>query len=124
MEENRIQDLLEKLQSLDEATKRKVLIGSTIVIMIVVLFVWVAYFNSIVIPSAAQTGTDQAAATSTTQTTPIADVANQNISASTNPGFWKGIENGFAQFGKGIAAGFEGIGVMFHGGRETIGPSH
>ena len=122
MEENRIQDLLEKLQSLDEPTKRKVLIGSTVVIMIVVLFVWVAYFNSIVIPSAAQMGTDQAAATSTQ---PIAATAGiQASSVTAGPGFWKGIENGFTQFGKGIAAGFEGIGVMFHGGRETIGPSH
>jgi hypothetical protein len=122
MEENRIQDLLAKLQSLDEPTKRKVLIGSTVVIMIVVLFVWVAYFNSIVLPSATQT--DQAAVTSTAQVTPIAGAMDQASSASAGPGFWKGIENGFAQFGKGIAAGFEGIGVMFHGGRETIGPSH
>jgi ABC-type Fe3+ transport system permease subunit len=113
MEENRIQDFLVKLQSLDEPTKRKVLIGSTIVIMIVVLFVWVAYFNSIVLPSATQT--DQGAVTSTAQTAPT---------TTTGPGFWKGIENGFSQFGKGVAAGFEGIGVMFHGGHETIGPSH
>lgn len=103
MEGNRVGELLNRLQSLDEPTKRKVLVGATAVIMIVVVFVWIAYFNTIVIPSATQAGQ----ASSTTSTASAA-------SAPAGPGFWKG-----------LVAGFEGIGTMlFHGGHETIQPSH
>ena len=39
---------LEKLQSSDESTKRRWMFGSAVVIMIVVVYVWFAYFNTLV----------------------------------------------------------------------------
>lgn len=42
-------NFLERLQSSDEATKQRWLIGSAVVIMAVVVFLWLAYFNSFVI---------------------------------------------------------------------------
>ena len=106
MEENFAQKFLKELQSLDAPAKNRVLIISTVVIMIVVLFVWLAYFNSIVIPSAAQTATS----TSTTTTVPVASAQTSSAQASSGQGFWKNLEGGFVN--------------LFHGGRETIQPSH
>ena len=45
---------LKKLQSSDEATKRKWLVGATIVAMVIVLYVWLAYFNNLVVHFSAQ----------------------------------------------------------------------
>ncbi len=112
MEENRAYDFLKKLQSLDEPTKRKVLIVSTIVIMIVVIFVWIAYFNNIIMPSSGGTAT-------ATSTQPVASAP-----AASGPGFWGKMKNDFSGFGEGVAEGFEGIGNAFHGGREYIKPSN
>jgi hypothetical protein len=112
MEENRAQKFLKELQSLDEPAKNRILIIATVVIMIVVLFVWVAYFNSIVIPSAAQT---DEAATSTAVTTPVAPAVNATMQTSSaqsgdSGGFWKGIESGFTN--------------LFHGGSQTVAPAN
>ena|SRR5690348_3509077 len=38
---------LEELQSLSEPTKRKIMIVATVVIMAVVIYVWLAYFNNL-----------------------------------------------------------------------------
>lgn len=96
-EKNFAQRFLEELWALDEPTKRKVLVISTIVIMIVVVFVWVAYFNNIVVSSA--TEANEATATSTATS-----------SASTGSGFWGGIKSGFSN--------------IFHGGKQAVQPSH
>ncbi|OGY99730.1 MAG: hypothetical protein A2945_01885 [Candidatus Liptonbacteria bacterium RIFCSPLOWO2_01_FULL_52_25] len=40
---------LEKLQSSDEVTKQRWLVGSAAIIMTIVVFLWLAYFNSFVI---------------------------------------------------------------------------
>ncbi len=39
---------LQKLQSLDEPTKRKVVVGASAVAMVIVVYFWVAYFNGLV----------------------------------------------------------------------------
>lgn len=39
---------LEKLQSSSEATKRKWMFATTLVIMVLVIYVWLAYFNNLV----------------------------------------------------------------------------
>ncbi len=43
-----LKSFLEKLQSADEDVKRRWLVVSTIVVMIVVIYVWLAYFNSLI----------------------------------------------------------------------------
>ena len=50
---------LEELQSLEEPTKFKILIASTVVIMIVVVYFWLAYFNGIVSSVSQPTVADQ-----------------------------------------------------------------
>jgi hypothetical protein len=44
----------EELQSLSESTKQRILVVSTIVIMIVVVYVWLGYFNGIVAQAQSQ----------------------------------------------------------------------
>jgi cytoskeletal protein RodZ len=112
MEENRAQKFLKELQSLDEPAKNRILIIATVVIMIVVLFVWIAYFNSIVIPSAAQTDKTATTTATTASAVPAADVVTQTSSAQSNSGsgFWKGMESGFTN--------------LFHGGSQTIAPAN
>ncbi|MGC9968222.1 MAG: hypothetical protein ABSC29_00605 [Minisyncoccia bacterium] len=39
---------LEELQSLDEPTKKRVLIITTAIAMVVVIYIWLAYFNNLV----------------------------------------------------------------------------
>ncbi len=45
-------NFLERLQAADERTKRRVVAVSSAVAMIVVVFLWFSYFNSIVRPEA------------------------------------------------------------------------
>jgi len=40
---------LHRLQGLDEGKKQKVMIAAAVVIMIVVIYLWLAYFNSVVV---------------------------------------------------------------------------
>jgi hypothetical protein len=40
--------LIHRLQNLDEGHKQKIMVVATIIIMIVVIWLWAAYFNSIV----------------------------------------------------------------------------
>ncbi|MBU6500497.1 MAG: hypothetical protein KGJ89_01555 [Patescibacteria group bacterium] len=42
-----MEDFLGKIQSADESTKRRWIIICTIVIMVVILYVWLAYFNNL-----------------------------------------------------------------------------
>ncbi len=107
MEEgNRAEELLRKIQSLDENSKRKVLVVSTVVIMAIVVFVWLAYFNSIVMPvgsGAADTSLATAPSSATTST----------AQSPSGPGFWHTIGNGFS-------TAWEGFTGMFSGGHQVI----
>ncbi len=49
MEEERTPGFLEELQALDEGKKRKVLIAAVAIMMVLVVFVWMLYFNGIVV---------------------------------------------------------------------------
>ncbi len=39
---------LEKLQSSDDQTKKRWMIGSTTVIIVIVVYIWVGYFNNLI----------------------------------------------------------------------------
>lgn len=43
-----MKNFLEKLQSSDESTKRRWMFGSTVIVMVIVVYVWLAYFNNLV----------------------------------------------------------------------------
>ena len=47
-------NFLEKLQSTPEPTKRRWLIGVTAALMVVVIYVWLAYFNNLIIAGFSQ----------------------------------------------------------------------
>ena len=48
MKETGGKSFLETLQALDEGTKKKIMIIATIVIMAIVIYFWLAYFNGLV----------------------------------------------------------------------------
>ena len=43
---------LHRLQGLDDGVKQKIMIAATVVIMIIVVWLWVAYFNTVVVSGA------------------------------------------------------------------------
>jgi hypothetical protein len=89
MYEEKPKGFIEELQSLNDATKKRVLIISTIVIMAVVITVWFSYFNGI-LASASQS----ALATDTTSTT--ATVGSEPANGAS---VWQNIMNGMASIG-------------------------
>lgn len=109
---------LEEIQSLSEGTKKRVLIIATILIMIIVITVWFAYFNSILggtsQPSVAQTSatTPAAPAPSTPSSTTVAAavpvVSQSGVPLMSGPSLWQNIENGFSSFFRSIASIFSG----------------
>ena len=64
---------LEDLQGLDHATKTKIMIVGTIVIMVLVLYFWLAYFNTLIATTAAPEAAPVAANATVTTNTPTQD---------------------------------------------------
>ena len=83
--------MLQELQSLSPENKKRVLIVSTIIIMVIVIGVWMSYFNSIVI-GMAQQAPDDATTTAAAAPAPTQGMASAQASG---PGLWQNIENGF-----------------------------
>jgi hypothetical protein len=99
---------LEELQAMSESRKRQVLIISTVVIMALVVGVWLAYFNSVVMGGASGTtdvsavaGT-QASATSTSAPAP-APAATAPVSAGSS--LWARMKEGFASIERMFSGG-------------------
>jgi hypothetical protein len=94
--------MLEELQSLSEINKKRVLVISTIIIMIIIIGIWFSYFNSIMGGAAQQVAIQQTAsqATSSAPTSPAPVVAAPvAVPAQTNgPSLWQDIKNGFSSF--------------------------
>ena len=89
MYEEKVKGFLEELQSLGNAAKKRVLIISTLVIMIIVFTIWLSYFNGIV----ASAGQPSISDTSST-------VANSAQSAPANgPSIWQNIGVGVTSIG-------------------------
>jgi zona occludens toxin (predicted ATPase) len=90
--------MLEEIQALSEANKKRVLVFGTVIIMLIVLGVWVAYFNGI-IASASQPLTAQSTSTDATDAAaapvPIA-IQPATTPATNGPGLWQNIEDGMA----------------------------
>jgi hypothetical protein len=87
--------MLEELQSLSDGNKKRVLVIATVIIMVIIIGVWVVYFNSIIMgtaqPVATEATTTSAVATPTpTTTAPVPVTAQAN-----GPSLWQNIENGF-----------------------------
>lgn len=89
MEEEK-KTFIEELQALDESVKRRILTVSTIVVVAVVAYAWIGYFNSLVVGSS-----EQATAVATTPTATVPGPTVQGDSQS----FWQGMENDMADIG-------------------------
>jgi flagellar basal body-associated protein FliL len=93
--------MVEELQSLSETNKKRVLVIGTIIIMVIVIGVWFAYFNSIIIGSS-QPDEQQANATNASALVPtaITPVTTAAVSPQANgPSLWQDVKNGFGWFG-------------------------
>ncbi len=96
-------NFLEKLQSSDEATKQRWLVGSAAVIMTIVVFLWLAYFNSFVI------GPQNAAPVS-----PGSGVGGDRIT------FWGTMKNGASVIYNGFLGKLRAFGDILKQPREYI----
>jgi hypothetical protein len=96
---------IEELQSLEEPTKMKVLVVATTILMILVIYFWLIYFNGIVSAGtqASVSGSDQPVAT-----------------APPGPGIWGKVGNGTAIVWQSIGSGIEWIGQALQKPREYI----
>jgi zona occludens toxin (predicted ATPase) len=109
--------MLQELQSLNPEKKKSLLIVATIIIMVIVIGVWLSYFNSILQGPAEQAaaqasstadGTAPAATTSIAITAATAPAAVPAATPATNgPGLWQDIKNGFGNMFRSIANIFQ-----------------
>ncbi len=121
MHEENNKSFLEELRSLDEATKRKVAVVATAILMIGVVYVWVGYFNGLVTGTSEQsTVADGQAQVGSTQ--PVAE--NSNNASSAGSGFGQNIKSGIAVIGSyfaGVAQWL--VGLVKNPGQYNIHPS-
>ncbi len=106
-------DYLAELQSLNEPMKRRVLIAASAVVMALVVFVWVGYFNNIVMSNQsgladqsaiAQSGTVAPAAAAA----PVAPATPTSVADLSNaPSFWQTLGGGIASMYHGIISGLK-----------------
>jgi len=99
----RMAPFLEELQKMDEATKKRVIVIGTVIIMVIVVGIWVVYLNGIVmtpIASNASAG-DAVTTTDATATVPAAPAPVAQSAPEEGPGanFWSGIASSFASIG-------------------------
>ncbi|MGC9598854.1 MAG: hypothetical protein ABSE18_00500 [Minisyncoccia bacterium] len=98
MREAEKKSFLEELQSLDETTKTKILVVATAVAMIIVIYVWLAYFNSL-IAGVAQEGTASSAASSSVPSS----AASSSAVSSGGTSIWQNVEGGIGTlYGKSV----------------------
>lgn len=96
-------NFLETLQSLDEATKQKVIIVATSIIMVVIVYFWLMYFNNLVAgvgQVAQQPAANSAPAAATTAPTVTVTPAPAAPAAPAGPGIFARIASGFAAMGQ------------------------
>jgi hypothetical protein len=101
-EENK-KTFLEELQSLEETTKRKVVVVSTIILMVGVIYLWLGYFNTLVV---GQSQRNQVAQNNDTAGTmgvtdgatgaQVAGTQNNAANATTGANFFQNMKNGMA----------------------------
>ena len=96
MEEKR--SFLDKLQSADEATKKRLMIAGTIFITIAVVYVWLAYFNNLI--------------AGFSQTAPVAQADDLSV--------WQNIKNNFTIFSASIIDKVHVFGNILSAPREYI----
>ena len=82
---------IEELRSLSVPAKRKVMLGATATSMILIVYLWLAYFNTI-IPNTTPSGLTQAPAMTSAQN--VSEPGIVGLFASAASSFWQAIGNG------------------------------
>jgi len=95
-----LKHFLEKLQNSDEGTKRRWMIASTVIIMAVVIYIWLAYFNNLI--------------ASFSQPQPVASADGAGF------GFWSSLKSGAALLYSGSADKLRAFGEILKAPREYI----
>lgn len=103
MDSEKNKNFLERLQSADEATKKRWLIVSAAVIMAIVIYVWLAYFNNLV------------AGFSESGQPVQADSGGEG-----GVTFWQTMKNGLSVTFHGFTSGLHGLGNILQAPREYI----
>ncbi len=112
-------EILEKVRSLDDDAKRNVLIVSSAIAIAIVVGVWIIYFNAMVMPSSPVSAIP-------TSTAALAPIASPSLPAATGsgagiqgsssgPGLWHTIGNGFS-------AAWQGFTGVVTGGNHYVTP--
>ena len=119
-------NFLEELQSLDDATKQKILIVATVVIMVVIIYFWLAYFNNIV-AGVGQVAEGQPAVGAATATPTMAAGAPATTGVPTaaaasvpGPSAWQQMGSGLAAIGQFFINIVHGIGGIFRSPKQYI----
>jgi len=123
MQEETKRSFIEELQALNEPTKRKVLIGATVVIMLIVAYLWLGYFNGLI---AASSQAPVAAAQPTTAEEQQPQVQQPQADVAPPPalGVWQNVEQGMATIGGFFAGAFASFAHLVRiPGQYNISPS-
>lgn len=105
MQDEHKKSFLEELQSLDEPTKKKVMIVATVVIMGVVIYFWLAYFNNLV------AGIDQST---------VAENVSSSAATASGPGLGESLRNGIASIGNVFMGIVHGLANIFQAPRQYL----
>ena len=87
--------MLEELQSLSDGNKKRILIIATMIIMIIIIGMWVVYFNGVIMGTAEQVATDATTSAGAVAPTLPTVVAPSAPAQANGPSLWQNIENGF-----------------------------
>ncbi len=89
-------NFIEEIRSLSDPVKRKILFGATAIMMVLVVYLWLAYFNTLV-PSAVPITIEQAPV-ATTSTPEASGSGIFGLFADAAGSFWQAIRNGVRGF--------------------------
>lgn len=104
-------DYIRELQSLDEPIKQRVLIAASAITMMLVVYIWIGYFNSIVMGGPTQLADQSASVQAGAVPSAITgDVATSAVTTPSAPGFWQMLGGGIDSLYHGAVSGFKGAG--------------
>jgi hypothetical protein len=97
-----IENFLKKMQAADSASKKKILVVSSAVVMAIVVYVWLMYFNTLLVGAGAP---------------PAADAG---VPAEERGSFWETMKRGGVVLYERIMGGVSRLGEMLQAPREYI----
>lgn len=100
---------LERVRALDEPVKRKVLVFSSIIAMVLVVAVWLMYFNDIVMAPIQNADQTMASSTAAASLSASGTVPSSDSSSSSGQGFWHSVESSISGFSQVFTGGHEYI---------------